>query len=168
MQNFFPDFNLQSKVWVYQSSRELTQNEVEQIHAELGAFVVEWNAHGAKLLCDFVVLKNRFVVMCVDESIAKASGCSIDSSVHVIQQLGSKQAVNWMDKANIAFENTDGTIFTVPLADIPQRISGAVILHDTITYQNFVSNLDELRNQWRVPVKNSWLQSRFAGPSVVR
>ena len=86
----FPEFIPESKVWIYASNRELTQKDQETIASELEPFISEWAAHGKGLLGKSSILENRFVVLVVDESKAMASGCSIDTSVRFMKDLGAK------------------------------------------------------------------------------
>jgi len=67
-----------SRVWVYQSNRAFTDNEVEKINEQLTLFVDKWVSHNQALKAYGAVYHNQFVVLMVDESQAGASGCSID------------------------------------------------------------------------------------------
>ena len=82
MNNFSP----QSKVWVYQSNREFTASETEEIKKIGLLFTRDWTAHGSQLNASLDILYNRFIVVMVDENDASASGCSIDKSLAFIKK----------------------------------------------------------------------------------
>ena len=74
-----------ARVWIYQSNREFTDSESQEIREAASQFVQSWKAHEVQLLAAAEVLYNRFIVLSVDENIAGASGCSIDKSVKFIR-----------------------------------------------------------------------------------
>ena len=76
-----------SKVWMYQSSRPLSPEEQQRINVEMQAFARQWTAHNQQLKAWGGVLEDRVLVLMVDETVAGASGCSIDKSVHFMQDL---------------------------------------------------------------------------------
>ena len=76
-----------SRIWVYQSSRELSDDELSRIQNKASSFIVDWAAHGALLEASIEVFHNIFVVVCVDENHAGATGCSIDKSFKFIDDI---------------------------------------------------------------------------------
>ena len=81
------EFSSHSRVWIYQSDRKLTADEVVQIQMNLDNFTRSWTAHNNQLKAKAEIRYNRFLVLIVDESQAGASGCSIDKSVNFMKQL---------------------------------------------------------------------------------
>ena len=76
-----------ARVWVYQSSRMLSPEEVDLVASASESFLNQWQAHGNDLRASFKVAYDRFLILTVDESAGQASGCSIDASVHLIKAL---------------------------------------------------------------------------------
>jgi hypothetical protein len=93
-----------ARVWVYQSNREFTDVEVTQITSKIEVFMSTWKRHGDDLRTSYVVKYNQFIVLGVDEKLNNVSGCSIDSSVHFMQQLEKDFNVDLMNKMNTAFK----------------------------------------------------------------
>ena len=83
-----------SRIWIYQANRSFTDAELEEISADLSLFLQQWTAHGSQLKAGFEIRYKRFLVIGLDQSAASASGCSIDASVHFIQQLEKKYGVD--------------------------------------------------------------------------
>ena len=144
---FFSQFRPTSKVWVYTADRILTDAEQETIEKELKPFISSWAAHGDELYGDSIIHENRFVILAVDESSVTASGCSIDTSVKFMKELGNKIGVNFFDRMNLIVER-DNNFKSVHISDLKEYL-------DWNVYNPMVSNLNELRENWRVPVAAS-------------
>ena len=84
------DFNDDSRVWVYQSSRLFTLSEALDIESLLAQFAAEWRSHGADVKAYANLFFGQFVVLMADETQAGVSGCSTDSSVRFIKSIGEK------------------------------------------------------------------------------
>src|SRR5476649_1492029 len=100
-------FSENSRVWVYQSNRELSAAESSQIQQELNNFTTGWTAHNNQLKAKAEVRYNRFLILIVDESQAGASGCSIDKSVHFMKELEQQFNINLFDRFNLAYRDGD-------------------------------------------------------------
>ena len=144
-----------SKVWIYQSSREFTENERAEIMERGAAFVSGWNAHGTKLKATIEVLYKRFVLFTVDESYAMASGCSIDKSVAFIKDIEKAFNVNLLDRMQVAYKNNN-TINTTTLSDFENLLKTGLVNENTIVYNNLVATRSEFETSWETTVKESW------------
>ena len=87
-----------SRVWVYQSEREFTQEEIDFISKNAIQFIENWTKHGSDLQGSFTIKYNQFLVLAVDEGFNNVSGCSIDASVHFVQELEKALKVDMMNK----------------------------------------------------------------------
>ena len=56
-----------SRVWIYQSDRILSSEEVKQIQEKLDGFTSQWLAHGHELLALAEIRYNQFIIISVDE-----------------------------------------------------------------------------------------------------
>lgn len=147
-----------ARVWVYQSNKALSADEVKNINEEGEGFISGWNAHGAALRASFEILYNRFVVIAVDEKQALASGCSIDKSVHFMKKLEQKFNLNFFDRMQVAYKNGD-KIEACSLNDFEKLADQKSVDENTIVFNNMVSSKTAFDTEWEVPLKNSW-QSR--------
>jgi hypothetical protein len=57
-----------SRAWIYQTNRNFTDAEEQELNRTLAAFCQHWMAHGQPLNAGFEVRHHRFVVLMVDES----------------------------------------------------------------------------------------------------
>lgn len=147
--------NSDSRVWIYQSSRELTEQEVDEMSQLMEGFVNDWAAHGKDLQADFKILFNRFVCLFVDETAHGASGCSIDSSVHFIQELESKFGINLMNRTETAFISGE-SLRVVHMNDLQNLADKGEIDKDTLIFNNLVKTKGEMQSNWLIPISESW------------
>ena len=149
----------EARVWIYQSNRKFSDEEVAEIEESLKAFVDGWAAHGTGLKSSYVVRYNRFIILAVDQEEQAASGCSIDASVHFIQGLEKKYDVELLDKMNVTFKNGEH-IAHKPLAEFRKMAKSKAVSANTIVFNNLVNTVGEWQDFWEVPAGESW-HSRF-------
>ncbi len=136
-----------SKVWIYQANRELNSSEMSFLLENLKLFIQDWAAHGSQLYGDVSIEDNRFVILVVDESKTGVSGCSIDTSVRKIKELGTEIGVDFFNRMNLYLkkENEFKQVHISEVKDFP----------DWNVYNPMVTNLQELRENWLIPVNQS-------------
>src|SRR5579871_543319 len=88
--DIFIDMPLNSKIWIYQADRFMTEEETAFIENILKEFTHSWESHGQPLKAEFNICHRLFILLAVDEEIKDASGCSVDKSVHIIKMIGQK------------------------------------------------------------------------------
>lgn len=154
--NFSPD----SKVWIYQSSRLFTLSEALDMEALLNKFSAEWRSHGAEVNAYCNLFFGQFVVLMADETEVGVGGCSTDSSVRFVKELGQKFGVDFFDRTSLAFFLKD-KIQLLPLNQLPYAFDNGFITGDTLYFNNLVQTKKELENNWIIPVKDSWLAKRL-------
>lgn len=155
----FEQLNDQSRIWVYQSSREFSQDEIELIEKRLKDFVNEWTRHGDDLKASFSIKYKHFIILAVDESFNQVSGCSIDASTHVFKKFEQQFNIELLNKLNTAFKDGDH-INVVSLADFQKYVHENRIHPDTPVFNNMVQNKADLETLWEVPANMSW-HSRY-------
>ncbi len=157
------DFNIlsdSSKVWIYQSSREFSKDELKEINIELEKFVASWKRHGDDLRASFQIKYNQFIVLAVDESYNNVSGCSVDASTHIFKQFEKKFQVDLFNKMNIAFKDGDH-INVVSLSDFQKFVDEQKIDRNTIVFNNLINTKKELETSWEVMADESWHNRYF-------
>jgi hypothetical protein len=162
----FSDIDFQSRVWIYQADRKLTDEEVGIITQTLKASLDGWEAHGKPLTASGKVFEHRFVVIAVDENDELPSGCSIDKSVHWIQAIGDSMQINFLDRS-LAYVGADHEIHTVPVPKIKQAVTDEILLPSTIIFDNQVTTKAQWMNHWKTAAADSWLNRYFGQKSSV-
>ena len=148
-----------SRVWIYQANRSFSEEELDELRKELDTFVTAWTAHGADLKAGYEIRYKRFLIIALDQSLNSASGCSIDASVHFIQNLEKKYNVELLDKMNVSYKQ-GAYIAYKPLVDFKKMARQKAVSPNTIVFNNLVANIGEYLEHWEVPASESW-HSRF-------
>jgi len=148
-------FSQNSRVWIYQSDRQLNDAEAKQLQQQLNNFTAGWTAHNHQLKAKAELRYNRFIVLIVDESQAGASGCSIDKSVNFLHQVEQAYGIDLFDRFNFAYRSGEAVLST-NRAGFEDLLKQGAINSNTIVFNNLVQNLAELETKWEVPFKDSW------------
>lgn len=151
--NEMPDH---SRVWVYQSDRKFSDDEVAKIEQRLTDFISNWASHGAPLKASGAVLYNRFLIILADENSVKASGCSIDKSVGFVKQLEKEFSCDFFNRLLVAYKSGED-IKTFHLAEKEELISQGKISGNTIIFNNLVQNKSDFLRNWQIKISDSWL-----------
>lgn len=160
--NFHPG----SRVWVYQSGRLFSLGETLEIEEMLREFTSKWLSHGEQVKGAGHLFFGQFVILVADERVTGVSGCSTDSSVHLIREIEKRFGVNMFDRTTLAFVIRD-KIQLLPLSQLQYAIDNGFITEDTLYFNNLVQTKEELEHKWIIPVKESWLGKKFSfSPAV--
>ena len=154
------DFANDSRVWIYQSNRLFTMSEALHIEEMLETFAANWKSHSTPVKGYGNLFFGQFIVLIADETATGVSGCSTDSSVHLIKQIEQQFSVNLFDRQLLAFVIKE-KIQLLPLNQLSYAIENNFVNEDTLYFNNTVQTKRELETNWIIPVKNSWLNKRI-------
>jgi len=149
------NFDPQSKVWVYQANRTFTMGEIFELEPLLEDFVANWKSHGAKVKGYATVLYGQFILIMADETGAAVSGCSTDSSVHVIKAIEQMTGVQMFNRTLLAFYIKD-KVQTIPQAQLNYALENGLLSMDTLYFNNLVHTKLSLEKDWLQPISKSW------------
>ena len=153
------DFADSSRVWIYQSSRLFFISEALEMEDMLNDFTANWKSHGTPVKGFANLFFGRFIVLMADETATGVSGCSTDSSVHLIKSIEEKYKVQMFDRQNLAFIVKD-KIEVIPLSQLDYAVENNFINAGTLYFNNTVLSKKEMVEKWIIPVKDSWLAKR--------
>lgn len=153
----FDSLGSSARVWIYQAGRKFSETEKNTISQTLSSFTDQWAAHGSPLKTSFKVFHDQFIVLTADESFNEASGCSIDSSVHVIKKIDDQFSLDLFDRTKVAFLKKNN-VMVLCLNDLSKGLSENMWQQDTLTFNNTVSTKGELDERWVVPANETWLK----------
>lgn len=151
--------NDQSRVWVYQADREFSYDELDQIRPEIFSFVDQWTSHHNAVSGYGNVFHRRFLALFVDETMAPASGCSIDSSVNFVKAQGQNLGIDFFDRMNFTYLEDD-IVKTISSQDLSKAKSENLINDDTLFFDNLVKTKGDFLKSWVKPLNQSW-HNRF-------
>lgn len=158
----YNDMPADARVWVYQSSRRLSETEMTAIREKADRFIEDWTAHGAKLKACLETRYGIFLLMLVDEKQAMASGCSIDKSVHFILGLEGEFGLSLTNRMQFAYKNAEGEVFTADKKQFEQLIKAGTITGETTVFNTLVKNKSELETGFEIPFEKSWHKNLVA------
>ncbi len=156
------DFNTlpeESRVWIYQANRSFSEEELQELKPKIETFIEAWTAHGKDLQAGYNIVYKRFIIIGLNQNLNLATGCSIDASVHFIQDLEKTYDVDLMDKMNVSFKQGEFIAYK-PLAEFKKMAKNRSVSKNTIVFNNLVTNIAEFKENWEVPASESW-HSRF-------
>jgi hypothetical protein len=90
----------------------------------------------------------------------RETGCSIDKSVHWLQEIGQRMNIDFFDRS-LAFLDDNGHVQTIPVPKIKQAVVNETILPSTTIFDNQVATKAQWMNRWKIPASNSWLNRYF-------
>lgn len=149
-QNFkalFPEMPGQSRVWTYLCNRPLNEEEANLVEDQIKKFTLSWKAHQKPLAAKGILVYNQYIVLAVDESIEKISGCSIDSSVHFIKAIEKHLEVDFFNRLNVLILDNEA----------PRLISYNEMgdFKGDFVFNPRIESLNELRENWLVEIKDA-------------
>ncbi|MCE6989026.1 hypothetical protein [Dyadobacter sp. CY323] len=156
----FSNIDLQSRVWIYQANRNLTDEETGIITETLKASLDSWEAHGKKLTASGKIFEHRFAVIAVDERYELPSGCSIDTSTHWFKEIGQRMNIDFFDRS-MAYLDENDEVQTIPVPKIKQAVADEVIQPYTTIFDNQVSTKAQWMKRWKIQASDSWLNRYF-------
>jgi len=156
----FESLAAHSRIWVYQSERAFSSQEIELINKTLRQFCEGWNTHGNLMPTSFQILENQLIVLGVDESSLGASGCSIDSSVRTLRELEKQLAINLTDQGKVSFKKNEGQVSVFPALGIKAKVLSGEIAKDTLVLNPMVKVKKDLEKVW-ISANESWLNKYF-------
>ncbi len=155
-QNFSP----QSRIWIYQSERLFTGEEMKQVTSLLNHFVSNWKSHGVPVKGFSTILFNRFIIFMADETATGVSGCSTDSSVRIIQSIEKNFKTEMFKRHSLALIlNNEITLVSLP--EFKTMAASGLINGETFYFNNLAATKNDLENNWIIPVSKSWLANRL-------
>ncbi|NJB81721.1 ABC transporter ATPase [Wenyingzhuangia aestuarii] len=144
-----------ARVWIYQSNRKFTAQEQEQVGKMATDFVEQWTRHGENVKGSFTILYDQFLIIAVDQSFVEVSGCSIDASVKLVQQIQVQFQVDMLNKLAVAYKESE-EIVIAPMNHFAALAKENKVTPNTVVFNNMVNTKKGVETQWEVPAKDSW------------
>ena len=154
------DFNANSRVWIYQSSRLFFISEALEMEDMLNDFVKNWHSHGSPVKGFANLFFGRFLIFMADETASGVSGCSTDSSVRLVKEIEKKYNTDIFDRHLLAFVVKD-KIEQIPLSQLSYAMENNFITENTLYFNNTVLTKKQLETDWIIPLKESWLAKKI-------
>lgn len=151
-----------ARVWIYQADRSLTNSEQEILSSQLTAFTDQWMVHGQPMDASFEIRYNRFILLAAND---QASGCSIDSSVRTVKEIGEKMGVDFFNRQQVCFKR-DEEVFSLPLTNLKEAFANGSLKAGVYVFNNLVDTKAAVEENWLQKAENSWLKRYLPQPHV--
>jgi len=152
--NEFPEL---ARLWIYQGDKDLSDSVVSDLEIQIGHFTQRWTSHNVALRATGALMRNRFLILLVNDSRTGVGGCSIDSSVQFVRNLGNECGVDFMDRMNFAYLESD-EVRTVHKDDLPGLYSEGKVDDNTLFFDNLVNTKKDFVESWLKPLGESWMK----------
>jgi hypothetical protein len=132
-----------SKVWIYTANRRISKEEQEQFTPMLDQFAAQWTAHKLNVKATVFFEGDYLLVLMADESLNPVSGCSIDSSVHFVQELGNKMNIDFFNRHIVLVKDNEqlGFYGTEQLSELSGKDDCYVLNSLVNTKKSFIDSL---------------------------
>lgn len=145
--NIFEGFSDESKVWLYQSDRALTEQEMNELENELKKYTHNWDSHGSLLVATAKVVNPYMAMIVVDQTKVGLCGGSIDSKTRFVKELGQRFGVNFFNRMNVTIQEGDETK-QIHFSDLKGH-------KDALIFDPLVTTLGDFRKAWPRPIAES-------------
>ncbi|MDP2088938.1 MAG: ABC transporter ATPase [Flavobacteriaceae bacterium] len=156
----FSELPKNAKVWIFQSTRKFTDDEILKINELLISFVANWKDHGKNVTGSFIIKYQQFIVIALDNNERNVPGCVTDASIRVLREIEGLYHVDLLNKFNTTYRE-NGSINIVKLAEFQKLVKESKITSDTIVFNGMVSSVKDFESLWEVPAIQSWHQRYF-------
>ena len=153
----FDKISDESRIWIFQSNRLISDLDIESLEKQIDVFLCSWTSHGNQLMVASKIKYNLFIIIALDQSCSTASGCSIDKLVSFIKNIENDYQISLLDRLDISFRDKN-KISVLRLDDFKRKILEKKINNDTIVFNNLINLKSDLANNWEIPLNRSWHQ----------
>jgi hypothetical protein len=143
------------RVIIYPASRTFSPKESKVITEKLYDFLATWAAHGKPLSSSFKIEKNQFIIVCVDEDVEAASGCSIDALGGVLKEIEAEFQLGLFDRMKATFVE-NGEVKTLKLQDFRNGLKNGEISRDIEVYDFSKNTYVAFLSDFLLPLRRSW------------
>lgn len=144
------------RIWIYTLSRQLEPAQLIDFTDRCRAFTGSWTAHDISLDASFELYHNRLLIFKVNEANYNASGCSIDKQLRFVKELEQVFSLELLNRLLVAYEKNN-EVLVVKQSQIPDLLASKEIDEDTLIFNNTISQSTDLANNWKQPLRNTWL-----------
>jgi hypothetical protein len=149
------DFKPTDKIWIYTSSEEFSDEQINIIDGYATNFLHGWESHGASVKGTVKILHRRFILIAADDCDGSMCGRAQDAQVKLMKALEDELQISLLDRMLIAFKNDDGRVDVTPMNNFQELLKSKTFSEETIVFNNMITLVGEF-DKWEVPVKHSW------------
>lgn len=152
----FEELPPHGRLWVFPSSRALSDDEARTLLDAVDGFLAQWAAHGTPLQSGRALRHRRFLLVGVDIDAEAPSGCSIDALVNRLRALGGELGLTLIDHAPVWFR-VDGEVRSVTRAEFRELAEQGIVDPATRVFDTSLTRIEEARDgSLERPAADTW------------
>lgn len=149
-----------SRIWIYQSSKDLSDSDIKIIDNKTTLFLENWKAHGNELQASYLIKERRFLIIAVNEKFNPIGGCSIDYSLQLVNDISTTINLDLLDRLSVNYR-LENNIKSISLRDLKNKIKNKSFSPETIIFNTTVKTKKELSSDFELKISSSWLSKFF-------
>lgn len=153
----FPDYPDEARLWAYVADRPLTANEQTMLQEKLDRFFASWQSHGRPVKGQAQLVDERLLLVGAFVPGGDISGCGIDASVNVLEEVGSDLDIAWLSPLHVFYRSASGEIEAASRSEFRQLAEEGRVTTDTRVFDVSVDTVGQLhRGELEQPAGDSW------------
>lgn len=149
------------RIWLYQFSRNLSEDQINHIDQTLLEFVATWSSHGQPLNASHAILEGHYILISVDENVFEASGCSIDACTHVLQKMNAAYELDLFNRLTIGIYKL-GQLQFYTKSQVQEQLAKGSLSSEDLFVDLSISKGSELAYLLK-PIHQSWFYTTRNG-----
>jgi hypothetical protein len=145
-----------ARIWLYATSRQLTEDECERVELRLSQFVDGWSSHGRSVLGTSEIAEGRILAIGALVEEGDISGCGIDKSAHLLDEIGREMGVEWMAGLSIAYRDQSGAIQVADRPTFRRLVKAHQVGEDTTVIDLSLARIAEMESGLEKRLSDSW------------
>jgi hypothetical protein len=155
----FPD---DARLWVYAADAPLTKDDTAFLRRRIGSFLRDWSSHSRPVNGALHVHDHQFIMLAATLAEGDISGCGIDASVHVIDEVAKARRIDWIPSLHVIYRDDDGQVQHCTRGAFRSLAEQGVITADTSVLDPSITTLQALRSgQFEQRAGASWHAKAF-------
>lgn len=151
----FSDFSETARVWLYLADKRMTKDEAMELADSAEEFADNWQSHRKGVKATSLFIEDQVLVFLVEDSDTSIGGCSIDSSVNFVKELGSKYNVDFFNRMLCAYIGEEG-LKVIPTNQINDSVDNGDLENETLVLNTIIKSRIELENDLFISLESSW------------
>jgi hypothetical protein len=156
MQVTFSALPDKAKVWVFAARDPLRGEPAELLLREVDAWLGQWQAHGTPLTCGRDWRDDRFLAIGVDQTMAGASGCSIDALYRVLQRLQPALGTSLLAGGQVFYRDPGGAVQAADRPAFARLRQAGLVTDATPVFDTALTDAAAWRGAFERPLGESW------------
>ena len=145
-----------ARLWIFAAAEPVIGDRAALLLARVDAYLEQWKAHGAPLICSRDWREERFLAIAVDQKSAGASGCSIDALFRSLQDLQPHIGTTLVGGGRIYYRDSKGDVRCVSRNEFASQLAAGIVHDRTHVFDTTLTTLGDYRTAFERALATSW------------